>query len=728
MRKLNLYILFILMTFFLLLSGCQTSDDYRKERVQKADEAFKKMKEREMPKNTILTLPECVNIALKNNLDMKVYELKAAVNKEQKTAEMLGMLPDLTVNDNMSKRNNNPESVAVNSQTGQKTDIAFYSQQQYQNTVNVDLAFSVIDFGLAYFKSVQAQDKLLITEEETRRAAQNLILDVTSAYFTVATAQYEMEKMEILIDQCDITDKDIEEIKKSKSMPLFSALYEQEQLLELKRDLRDYRRYYDNAWIQLKSLMGYHPISEVKVDSSMIGKIPNVLLPDIDVLESIALIERPELYQLDMQKHVTVVEARKTILMMFPNVQAFEDFTGSSNIYLINRTWWEIGMRASYNLLKLPQRIAQYQALDTQADQVDAQALALSVGILAQVRIAYADLAEVRERYLLQERIWKVYNEHLMEAEKKFKVSGGISDIEVKRVRMAEGKAELERSVELMKYYTSYYRVLNSIGVQTLDKEKLEELKIRITEATKDVAEDENKKIAGFEKNINQLKSKASEILTEKDRIQKVITQTVRDIDTLEQARASLNDEKKKEPAKNDTNKDEDEKRYNDKVLAIDNQIEILSSEKALNEKQLSGIEKELKTLNTEISEAEKKSYESKNIIDSTEKNLKKYDDFILTIENSQNSKVPAPVLPQTSHTGEDNLNTQMQLQTPDNTVYEESYAPKNSQDLHIQTQEQAGNNSIGTDEFKNTGTGSLNNEMIWDTDESLINRQEMNP
>lgn len=650
--------LFAIVALFLLLSGCQTADDYRRERVQKADESFKKLKEREIPQGTVLTLPECLSIALENNLDMKVYDLKAAVDKEQKTAAMLGMLPDLIVNNNLSYRNNSPASTAVNSKTGKETDIAFFSQEQTQNTFNVDLAFSVIDFGLAYFNSVQSQDRRLITDEETRRAAQNLVLDVTSAYFTVATAQYEMEKMEALIEQCDITDNDIEEIKKTKSIPLFSALYQQEQLLELKRDLRNYKRYYDTAWIQLKALMGYHPLSEVKVDTSVIGRVPNVLLPDIDVLESIALLERPELYQLDIQKHLTVVEARKTILMMFPNVRAFADFTNSSNPYMINRTWMEIGVRAAYNLLKLPQQYAQYRSLDKQADQVDAQALALSVGILAQVRIAYCDLAEAQERYLLQERIFKAYSEHLTEAEKNFRISGGMSELEVKRLMMEEGKAGLERSVELMRYYTSYYRVLNSVGLQSLDKEKLEELKIRITEATKDAAEDEKEKIAEFEEDINKLKIEAAE-------------------------------------------------------------LSAMKTESA---------EEKLKKINEEITQLSQKSSESKEIIDSTDRNLKKYDAFIETLKNPQPSNVPAPFIPQKPYTSQENLNTQMQLQTPDNTVYEEGYAPRSAQDLSIQTQEEAGNNTIGTDEFKNTPSTSLNNQMLWDTDRNLINAPEMTP
>ena len=107
---------------------------------------------------------------------------------------------------------------------------------------------------------------------------------------------------------------------------------------------------------------------------------------------------------------------------MFPNVQIFLDFTNSTNPFLYHYNWWEVGARAAYNLLKLPQKIEHYYALDAEEEQLGAQIMALSVGILAQVRIVHANLIEVKERYDLTEDLFEVYEKHENVAEIKWEV------------------------------------------------------------------------------------------------------------------------------------------------------------------------------------------------------------------------------------------------------------------------------------------------------------------
>ena len=78
-------------------------------------------------------------------------------------------------------------------------------------------------------------------------------------------------------------------------------------------------------------------------------------IPDISLLEQIAVLKRPELYETDMQKHINIIECRKTLLMMLPNVRLYGDFINNSNSFLMHQSWWELAVRAAYNVLKTPQ-------------------------------------------------------------------------------------------------------------------------------------------------------------------------------------------------------------------------------------------------------------------------------------------------------------------------------------------------------------------------------------
>ena len=84
--------------FLFLQTGCKTAQDYADERAEKASTHFQAAKFRELQQGQALTLQECIRIALKNNLQIRVSELELQVQKELETAEALGMLPRFDIN------------------------------------------------------------------------------------------------------------------------------------------------------------------------------------------------------------------------------------------------------------------------------------------------------------------------------------------------------------------------------------------------------------------------------------------------------------------------------------------------------------------------------------------------------------------------------------------------------------------------------------------------------
>ena len=437
LRKLSKKII-MPMTAMFVLAGCQNMDEYREERIAKADRAFKEIKSKKLPKDAIMSLPYCIETALTNNLNMRVYDLKVAMNNEKRTAAALGMLPDVIVTNDISDRNNQPGASSYSLQSGQMSLEPSQSSEKWENRVRVEFLFSFIDFGLAYFNAVQAKDRAIITQEEKRRAAQNLILDVSRAYFKVAAAQYAMEHTEKMLSIADETEQLLEEMVKNKKLPLEKIVTEKKTFLILKKSLMEYKRSYENSCIELRALMGYYPTHELSVDTTGMRELADLKVPDIELLEEIALLERPELFQLDIQQHITAISAKKKIIEMFPNVGIFTDFTNSTNKYLYNQSWWELGARAAYRLLRVPQQIGEFAAIETEIDQIKAQVTALSVGILSQVRIAHANLMEVKSRYQLTEELYDAYLKHEEIKEKQAKNGGSISKIELNRIKIGK--------------------------------------------------------------------------------------------------------------------------------------------------------------------------------------------------------------------------------------------------------------------------------------------------
>ena len=480
----------LLASVVVMLFGCYNSEEeFRKKRVETSKKHYEEINKKVIPKGKIFTMPECIKLALEQNLDLKVFELREAVNRERKTAAMLGMLPELNMSMDATSRNNTAASNSENVKTGNQTFASSKSSEKDEVAFKLEMALSTLDFGLAYFNSSQAHDRMILTRQQTRRAAQNLKLDVVKTYLKVAAAQDAIETTEVLIKKCHNIQGVITELMKSKRVSAMRLLDERKRFIRLEKRLMTYRRSYNNACIELRALMGYLPINDIRVDTKALKEITVVDLPSIDTLEKIALVERPELYQLDIQVSITVTEARKTILMMFPNVRIFADFNNSSNKFLYHQSWWEIGVRAAYNLLKLPQLVSEYYSIETEADELAMRTLALSIGVMSQVRIAQANIDDVKERYELDNKVYQAYADHLKVALQNYQSGGALSKLEINRLELETAETEIDRLLALSNYYLSYYRLLNTVGVTSLDKETVKTILAEINRSDRLIAE-----------------------------------------------------------------------------------------------------------------------------------------------------------------------------------------------------------------------------------------------
>ena len=484
----------------LLLSGCKSEKDYRDERAEFAVLHSQKAKYRDQLEGKKMGLLECMRYALEHNLDVEVNKVEEAVAREMRTAEMLGMLPELTVTDTYTSRNNTPASSSQNI-FGDAGGTYSYSTSQDRdlNYLNVDLALSVLDFGLAFFNTQQAEDRALLREQRTARAMQNLTLDVAKAYFQVAAAQKAINITEPLLEECRTQRAALSKLVQSRQITPFRGFDETKRFVNMEKRLTSYIRAYENSCVELRSLMGMYPAGKLVVDDAVLRNAPDFNLPEIELMEQIALLQRPELYEIDIQKHINIIECRKTILQMFPNVRIYGDFTNSSNSFLYHMSWWELGVRAAYNLLKLPKQIATYMAYSRQVEAEELRTFAQAIGVMAQVRIAHANMFTTKERYNIDNENYRAYASQLKTAIATKQTAGALSTLELVHMRLETAETEIERLLSLGNYYISYYRLLNALGVRDLNVKTVKELKAELAQARERAREEMAKAQAEYD-------------------------------------------------------------------------------------------------------------------------------------------------------------------------------------------------------------------------------------
>ena len=406
-----------------------------------------------------------------------------------KTAEMLGMLPELNINDTATVRNNTAASSSKKVGESGLTYGYSTSQERDVNYFNIDLALSVLDFGLAFFNTQQAQDRVYMREQRTLRAAQNLTLDVVRAYFSVAAAQKAIKITSGLLEECRNRYELIQKLGKKGQIDPFRAFDETRRFIDMEKRLTNYVRSYQNSCVELRSLLGMAPSGKIVVEDAYLNQLPDYELPNIELMEQIALFKRPELYEIDIQRHINILEVRKEIVMMFPQVRIFYDFTNSSNSFLYHMNWWELGIRAAYNLLKIPVHVSRAIAMNKQVAADEKRGFAQAIAVMAQVRIAHANLQATKERYDIDAKTYRAFAENLAQARRTVR-SGDLSQLQLDHIRLATAETEIERLMSLGNYYVSYYRMLNAVGINSISAKSISQIRAELETAKRRAAKE----------------------------------------------------------------------------------------------------------------------------------------------------------------------------------------------------------------------------------------------
>ncbi|MBP5182975.1 MAG: TolC family protein, partial [Lentisphaeria bacterium] len=231
----------------MILPGCRTEESYREERKVKTSKVFREIKSKEYIKGSVLTLDECISFAVQNNLSVKVANMEQDVAERMRAADLLAMLPDITISDNFSSRTNLPGSSSRAVVGDGATYGASRSSDKTVNNFHIDVAFSVLECGLALFNAQQAHDRVLLQERAAERIKQNLTLDVVKLYFRVAVAQRASVITRDLLSKCAEREKLILELYKGKKISAFLATEELNKFTAMERRLRDYERTNETA-------------------------------------------------------------------------------------------------------------------------------------------------------------------------------------------------------------------------------------------------------------------------------------------------------------------------------------------------------------------------------------------------------------------------------------------------------------------------------------------------
>lgn len=459
-----------LLAALLILGGCSTvqpkptTQEEVAERV-KSDQT--KMFADQEPLTGPIGFHEAAARAIKYNLDYRAKLMEEALARGILDVSRYDMLPKLLANAGYAWRSND---LAQRSDQVVPSRVPFapYSTSLDSSRVYGDLTFSwnILDFGVSYYRARQQADQVLIAEERRRKAMQNVLQDVRTAYWRALGAQRLLSRMDAVMTRADQAMVKARQIEAQGLMPQPQILAYQRALIDATTLLQIRRQDLELSQAELSSLMTLPPGTRFTLSDEQEVPLPPVP-GNASQLEDMALQRRPELREEDYRKRITSLEVRKSILSTLPGISFDLGGNYDGNSYLLHDTWVQGGVRMSMNLFRLAAIPSIKKANEAQQQVDETRRMALSMAVVTQTRVAaqryglaLADLKQAEEGARVDER--------LLDYARAAQTTRVDAELEVIRNEARSLLSQYQRYIAYANAQAAWGRVYNSVGLDVL--------------------------------------------------------------------------------------------------------------------------------------------------------------------------------------------------------------------------------------------------------------------
>lgn len=404
-----------------------------------------------------ISLSEASARAIKYNLDYRLKMMEEALARGQLDVATWDMFPRLLVNAGYVHRSNELAYITAGGIPSTTT------LDRSRRLASAEFSWNILDFGASYYRAQMAADQTLVAEERKRKAIQNIMQDVRTAYWRALGAQRLMSQMDTLMQKSKVALARARQIEQQGLLPQAQALAYQRALLDSTVLLQVRRQDLELAKTELASLMNLEPGTQFTLadtNEPAMPPMPN----NIDQLEDLALHQRPELREEDYKKRISANDARRALMATLPGLTFDLSKQYDSNKFLLNNTWVESGLRLSMNLFRLASIPSLNRQRDAQMSVDDMRRMAQAMAALTQVRVATQRYGLAKEEF---EQVSDSANvdQRLANYAKAAASSRVDSELEVIRTEARALLSAYQRHVAYANTQAAYGRLFNSIGL-----------------------------------------------------------------------------------------------------------------------------------------------------------------------------------------------------------------------------------------------------------------------
>jgi outer membrane protein len=301
----------------------------------------------QMNSQELLTLDEAVQIALKNNFEIRLASNNLEIDSLSVSLGFAGILPRISAT---ASTNNSTQSSSQVRADG--TEIELDDAKNNNKSYGVGLDWTIFD-GLSMFARYdQLKELRKLGEAELKSTILNRVSDVMITYYDLVQQQQQLTALDSTIaisqQRVDLADNRFS-IGKSSKLEVLNAQ------VDLNTDRTLYLRQkelYANTKIRLNEILARDTKIDFKVDDDVLIN-DNLVLTD---LESLATNQNPELQAQLINKRIAELELKQIKGNRYPTITAntgynFSDSESTLGFARLNNSrGWNYGFAASIDI------------------------------------------------------------------------------------------------------------------------------------------------------------------------------------------------------------------------------------------------------------------------------------------------------------------------------------------------------------------------------------------
>jgi len=336
----------------LFLAGCSSYDGQRvrQEHIERYRQKLDQRTENVLSTKEKLNLDDCIRIALENNLDIRVAEVKKRIAELDRKISFSQFLPKVNLNYNYTRWDPQPEVV-----------IGAASQPMHDERIREitwQIQMSVFNPSTWFMYAMHTRGEE-IAELSVNYTRQMIVLQVTTYYYYCLGLK-EIEK--VLESRIRAAEKLAEQLQDYHAEGLVFAWQSDQALVNLqtqKLQRKRVRQLLTETQGQLLMAMGLSPLGSIELDATESLEPPQGILEDF-ITE--ALMNNPQLRIADRQVAIEKEKVKIALAGFVPSLMGFANRVNTSDSFQRYSSYWMTGLSGVMTVFNGFANIYEYEA------------------------------------------------------------------------------------------------------------------------------------------------------------------------------------------------------------------------------------------------------------------------------------------------------------------------------------------------------------------------------